>query len=471
MTTKRVLKWGSAAVAALALVATLGSYDANAGTFNPKLEITVDDPAPEATSDISVAFSIPDGDVMFAGAVTFYPNDWGIVKGSEIPVGTRVGTVNADATLGLINSSCDQALPVEFEMYNASLNNKDTVAFYDDTDGNNTDDFADDKDKNGLWDAIDKYPDFMDRIFYEDKNNNGVKDEGEPPIVPFRRSAGVSIVASTPVLLQFVIFPPGTKVSNRVDLPNDKELGFPSVTVLQAIGDPDAVPKPGSITDFCSPLTSTISIQGKTDDGQPLFYNPQNGTYKFNAISAGQRDGDGDGFENGLDTCPYVKNVGNPRIRNEGDADSDGLDAACDPNDNPDTGGTNSDQDGDGYLNAQDNCPLVANGETDATNQVDDDLDQIGDACDKDPTVADGELILQQPVQEIKIGDGTGARGPSTACGDKCASPDAPATTSDSGGSDGGGGGGSSAIIIVIAIIAAVVVLGGGAFLFMRKRA
>ncbi len=86
MTARRILKWGGAAIAALALLATLGSYDARAGTFNPKLEITVTDPTPEANSDLSVAFGIPEGDVMFAGAVTFYPSDWGIVKGSVIPV-------------------------------------------------------------------------------------------------------------------------------------------------------------------------------------------------------------------------------------------------------------------------------------------------------------------------------------------------------------------------------------------------
>ncbi len=470
MTARRILKWGGAAIAALALLATLGSYDARAGTFNPKLEITVTDPTPEANSDLSVAFGIPEGDVMFAGAVTFYPSDWGIVKGSVIPVGVRVGTVTADATLGLVGGSCDQVLPVEFEMYNASLDQKETVSFYDDTDGNNTDDFADDKDKNDLYDAIDKWPDFLSRVFYEDKNQNSVKDEGEESIVPIRRTAGVSIVASTPVLLQFLIFPPGTEVSNRVELPHEKELGFPSVTVLQAIGDPDAVPQPSAITDFCSPLVSTISIQGTTEDGQPLFYNPQNGTYKFNAISAGQRDADGDGFENSLDACPYIKNVGNPRIPNEGDADSDGLDAACDPNDNPDTGGTNSDQDGDGYLNRQDNCPLIANGEVDASNQDDDDLDQVGDVCDEHKGDADseGELILQQPLQEIIIGDGTGPGGPPANCADCYVVGENNGDTPDVGGDDGGG---SSAIIIVIAIIAAVVVLGGGAFFFMRKRA
>ncbi len=85
--------------------------------------------------------------------------------------------------------------------------------------------------------------------------------------------------------------------------------------------------------------------------------NPSDGKYTFGTFALGQRDADGDGYENSLDTCPLALNVGNPRITGDGDLDSDGLDAVCDPNDNV-AGGTNSDEDGDGYLNRQDNCPL-----------------------------------------------------------------------------------------------------------------
>jgi hypothetical protein len=95
----------------------------------------------------------------------------------------------------------------------------------------------------------------------------------------------------------------------------------------------------------------------------------------------------------------------------DGDLDQDGLDAACDPNDDPATGGTNSDQDLDGYLNRQDNCPLVMNGQ-DQSNQHDEDQDGIGDVCDQDPNTGDGELPTEQSTKEIAIGSGAGPGGP-----------------------------------------------------------
>jgi len=84
-------------------------------------------------------------------------------------------------------------------MLNASIDRNDTVSFNDtekdDTD--NTRDYAKDKDENGLYDAIDKYPDFIDRVFDTDN------------LQPIRRSAGIAIVAGIPVLLQFLVFEPG----------------------------------------------------------------------------------------------------------------------------------------------------------------------------------------------------------------------------------------------------------------------
>lgn len=467
--------WAVVAAALVLVFVAGGSNAARAGsitdsyqatvpnTFNPKFEIKLEDPTPSAYSNLVTTFSIPKGDVQFAGAVTFLPREWGIVKGGAVPVGAPVGKVTAGATLGLVNGACDQDLPVVFDMFNASLNPKDTVAFYDDTDGNNTDDFADDKDNNGLWDAIDKYPDFLPRLFDQ---------------VPIRRSAGVSIVASTPVLLQFLIFPPGTIVSKNIDLPHDPELGYPSVTVLQAAGDTEATPQPGSITDFCTPLTSEVLSLGKTEfEGKeyPLLINPTDGEYTLTFVSAGQRDADGDGFENSFDTCPYDKNVGDPRLAYVGDADNDGLDAVCDPNDDPAKNGTNSDQDGDGYLNRQDNCPLIANGENETGpggNQHDKDLDQIGDLCDKNPDTADteGKLILEQPT--VKITVGAGGAGPGKVS-DKC-TPDIcyqlGGETTEGTPKTGGGGGSSTTIIIVVVVIAAILVLGGGAFFALRRR-
>jgi len=71
------------------------------------------------------------------------------------------------------------------------------------------------------------------------------------------------------------------------------------------------------------------------------------------------QDDDGDGVVNAVDNCP----VPNP---DQTDTDGDGLGDACD-----------NDDDGDGILDAIDNCPLVPN-----EDQNDRDGDGIGDACD-----------------------------------------------------------------------------------------
>ena len=62
-----------------------------------------------------------------------------------------------------------------------------------------------------------------------------------------------------------------------------------------------------------------------------------------------------------------------------------------------DSSAANSDSDGDGVVNGDDNCPSLANPE-----QVDTDSDGVGDACDSCPTVADAE---QKDTDEDGIGD------------------------------------------------------------------
>ena len=461
------------------LIIVLGGADTvHAQTFNPVLEVTVANPEPEANSDYTVDFSLPDGDVQFAGIVAFIPPDWGVTPGDEIPVGALVGQLTSQAQLGLFNNACNNVLPVLFNLLNSSIDINDTVP-YEDTDDNNVDDFAEDKDNSGIPDAFEKYPDFINRV---------LEDEGGQPQQPIRRSAGITIIAGTPILLQFLIFEPGTFIDE--DIPFDEELGYPSVTLLINAGDPDIVPVPGPINDFCSPLLTQNTSFGIskdnacTDDSVPveeldplcevtgfhqadegvtttpdesghiLFTNPQDGTYTFVIEAVGQRDADDDGYENSLDTCAFDPNEGEPRIGGDGDADNDGLDAACDPDDNV----VNSDEDLDGYVNRQDNCPLTANGDAE-DNQHDEDLDQIGDACDPDPDDADAQGVLQfvEVSSDVVIGTGTGPGGPPSGF---------ESGTADGGGGDGGGG---SALIIIIVVIAVVVVGGGGAFLYMRR--
>ncbi len=453
VTVKPLLSW-TVMVAVLAAVLLLGKADTAfaEATFNPELNVTLATPDPEVPSDYTLNLNIPKGDVNFAGVIQFIPPEWGIVKGDKIPIGADVGKLTAQSTLGLINAACNQDVPVEFFMKNATIDRSQTVSF-NDTDENNTRDFAEDRNGDGNDDAIDLYPDFLDRIV---------------DAQPIRRAAGIAIVAGTPVLLQFLIYEPGTLI--RDDIPNDAELGFPSVTFLQNIGDEEATPAPGVITDFCTPLVTENVTFGQTTEGVKLFVNPKAGTSTFTTLARGQRDADGDGFENSLDTCALDPNIGDPRVLLDGDLDSDGLDAACDPNDDPNSGGTNSDEDGDGYLNRQDNCPLKENGEQE-DNQEDADLDQIGDACDPDKETENGELIPAQLEIDIDIGAGGGSPGepPSEEACPDCWRAGEGGGGDDSGGSDDGGGT-SSAIFIAIGVAAAVIVVGGGAMFFLRSK-
>ena len=459
----------------LVVVLLLGSADTARATFDPTLDISVDNPAANAASDYTVDFNLPSGDQQFGGLVAFIPREWGIVRGDEIPIGAVVGELTSGVTLGLINGPCNNSLTVEFKFLNSSIDPSDTVPFLD-SDDNGDEDFVEDKDNSGLPDAFEKYPDFITRALV---------DENDKPQTPIRRAAGITVVAGVNVLLQFLVFEPGTFINENI--PHEEELGYPTVTLLQNAGDPDFDPIPSAITDFCTPLTSTnisyahskdnrctddvdpdtldplceisgvpLEIEGAPstpdESGLTLFTNPKEGTYTFTTVAVGQRDTDGDGLENGLDTCAFVPNLGDARTL-EGDNDSDGLDAACDPDDTV----TNSDQDLDGYLNRQDNCPQHPNGENE-DNQRDTDDDAIGDACDPNPDTEDteGKLVIKQLEKEVVIGPG----GP--------APQDTPSPQGTPAASDDGGG--SGAIIIIIAVIAAVVVVGGGAFFFLRRR-
>ncbi len=466
----RLALWGTGASAVLSLLLVLGPADqtqagpARAATFDPTFKATVAAPTPEATSDLTLDISISKGDVNFASVVFFIPGYWGLPPAKDIPIGAVVGEVKSTSNPGIFNSPCNTALPVTFTMLNASIDETKTVS-YDDADHNGTPDFAEDKDKNGLFDAVDKYPDWLTRV---------LKDQSGKPLQPLRRSAGLMSVAALPTILQFLIFPPGTVIDPNV--PHDESLGNPAVAISQNTGDPNAAPPLDVITDVCSPIRSLYTSYGVSKDnpdttvneaGQTLFVNPGNGTYTFTAFALGQRDADADGIENGLDTCPFTPNAGDPRDLNRGDAKNlgNGLDDACNTTNPP---CTVDDCDNDGYSNRGDNCPLVANGQEQADtpgagNQTDTDGDGIGDACDsvgaggigKGPTVPDGDYTSAQRAMDITIGSGSGA-------------PSYPSGFGPSGGG-GVGGLGTGAIIGIIAGVALVVILIGSAFAVARR--
>ncbi|MCW5892298.1 MAG: thrombospondin type 3 repeat-containing protein [bacterium] len=80
-------------------------------------------------------------------------------------------------------------------------------------------------------------------------------------------------------------------------------------------------------------------------------------------------DTDGDGVPNVDDNCPFVPNP------DQSDRDGDGVGDACDVDDP-----SAPDRDGDGVPDEEDNCPTVPN-----PDQADADGDGVGDACEPDP--------------------------------------------------------------------------------------
>ena len=293
-----------------------------------------------------------------------------------------------------------------------------------------------DPDGNGLYNGIDHYPNYL---------ITSLEPAGAGPataVLPRLRTWGVTSVAGTSVILQFLTFNKGALVA-LTGLPYTTMTatkGYPTESVLQ---DPDPYQAGlGQISDFCTALSSTATTLGTSlpglggaTGGSKMGRNPvpglavtgdgtnaslggigNTGTHFERQLDRSYRDADSDGIENEFDTCPNTANIdGDPRTTNG--PDSDGLDSACDPGPNT----TNYDQDGDGWANRIDNCPLVANA-TPGSVQKDTDnpiwfkpadggppTDGIGDACDLNPTVSDGHIHTVENKVGICVGGSAAA--------------------------------------------------------------
>ena len=415
---------GFALVATLAAVITVFATrdGTQAASFNPTASACLDDlstvdanplgPGNEGECDgdssvgastaVTTSLSILAPDSNFGGLVSFTPPDWGVALDADIVDGTQVAKLHSRATLGLINASCITSLQVSFDMLDATTNKSQQVIFDDQWDI-----------VGGLARGVTEYPDYLTRILVEDE------DDLSTTLQPIARYYGQTVVSGVDVSLNFVIFEPGIKLRGTQFAP---QLGYPSVTVLQSIGDPAADPEPNAITDFCTPLlTSTSTFTN-------VRTNPAaDGAYTFVTFSQSQRDADGDGIENSMDTCPYIPNPDwDPRDPTRpppfgpgpaGDLDGDRIPDNCDPipDDMGSPEGSFNDHDGDIYSNSQDNCPLAINskgishdGAKGPDNQKDSDSDGIGDACDENPNDADADGVQTQVcfAEVFTIGSG-----------------------------------------------------------------
>lgn len=183
---------------------------------------------------------------------------------------------------------------------------------------------------------------------------------------------------------------------------------------------------------------------GTTDEGCGFLLreNPSTpGSYLFSIASTTGRDTDNDGIENALDKCPLdvdaniVPGFGpggglpwpsgpgyNPRWpapvlgTQPQDLDDDNLPLSCDPSTSPSpTGGCcplGVDEDvfteGAGFSNGQDNCPLVGNPSQANTDLLPIDIgprtDNMGDACDPNPSISDGHAHRDFGLGPVCIG-------------------------------------------------------------------
>jgi len=146
--------------------------------------------------------------------------------------------------------------------------------------------------------------------------------------------------------------------------------------------------------------------------GEPVPIMDRTGEYPGVPVPGDQ---DGDGVLDTEDNCPPTPGVISfnpplPVLNNmQGDADGDGIGDVCDPC--PLTPYENTcsleDLDGDGALNENDNCQLVYN-----PDQADTDGDGFGDECDKCPDTGAGNTFIEairndcHPTgTEVTVGD------------------------------------------------------------------
>jgi hypothetical protein len=399
-----------AATLALVLIVAAGGHDSvKATTFSPTFVVSLSSSAVSANANITLEREIDSPQSRDARHVSFIPSAFGVATGASIPTGAIVGQIALEDSESTSNGSCSNASFLVYDLLDASTNTADTVADSPRLPSASWPGFND-TNANTLPDAVDKYPNFLNSVY--------------PGLTPRARSYGSLPAAQAGInrVVNVLTFEPGTNLPGMS--PMSASLGYVVVLVRQ---DPTAPAASSTISDVCSVSRYTRQDLGLTNNNPATAANEggvvhrtnpaANGSYPFFDYGQSARDLDNDGIENPLDSCASVStpswNTRAPDPLN--DPDSDGIPGKDDPAAGeqlqPGTGcdptplTANNDHDGDGYLNRQDNCPVVANGVS-QDNQADPDGDGIGNACDVVDTHGDGHLHEVCVTDNETIGTG-----------------------------------------------------------------
>lgn len=370
--------------------------------FDPCGGGTLADTAAGATSDITGKFGIgigadcvpltgddpAGGNYNSGGLVNFTPPEWVVAKDEDITDGTKVGSFGSRAVLGLLNNACNTVLSVPFDLLDGTTDQGNPIDAKAEGQPDRLSVIAADADSNGIPDGAEKWPSYLDKV---------AQKAGMDLTKLVARFVGFNTrsVSGTTVVLNFLVFEPGAKISNLINL--DPRLGYPAVTVLQ---DPSGTASSSDpVSDFCAPLYTESTLFG-TAGGATFRKNPGAGTYNFVTYVASAPDEDQDGIENSLDPCGTKPNASgwDPRLAKfvgqPGDQDADGIPDDCDPFPAvpsacvADSGISGADEDCDGWQNRGDNCAIDAN-----EDQADADSDGLGDACDPDDSVRSQQFV------------------------------------------------------------------------------
>jgi len=350
-------------------------------------------------TDTGIVFNVPAGSHNFSGGLFVTMTQATIKADADIADGTLIGGLRSTTTLGLTNNACGSggSLFPEFVFFEATTSTG--VAAGVAAEGT-TDRFLSLANDGGDAlpgiadpdsDAVLKYPEFNNTFF------NGA--------TPKARYAGLTQVpaAGDWAILQIFVFDPAT-LRSAFNTADDRTHPFARLIpglgtiFISLLNDPTATkPSVSVISDFCTPLATVTGLTG-------IATTPAAAGNSFSGvITQSSRDNDSDGFEDGYDTCPFATNTEDQSSAGGFDIgpDSDNFDSACDPTPGVNTG--SNDHDGDGFLNAQDNCPAflsaaAPNDEPSAayTTAAPDGGpggDAMGNDCDAEDFVANGAFF------------------------------------------------------------------------------